>query len=287
MPSVQEILDIAMADPNLTGEEQKYLQQIASPYLAPKTPSFQPEGLVLDSFTQDGRRYITPQEAQANAAKNEALRVKSALDVGNALASRFTFPEPVPDKVQFREKVAEPKIGPDGKVIPNLVNDKIQVTTEGGFKNRAATLADILGSEVVPSGQGVDPFGALSFGGNMPTIPLNRDTAVQVALAQNQARKIRGDFAPSDAVIREGISNPIPAVDITNPMFRTQPNLPVAIPDQTVRDVVAIPDQTQAGVVRNQLPPLTSDIIAQIYQKNGRDRDKTKAELIELGYTVD
>lgn len=278
MPSVQEILDIAMSDPNLTGEEQKYLQQIASPFLEPKTPSFQPEGLVLDSFTQDGRRYVTPQEAQANTARNDAARVKSALDVGNALASRFTFPEPIPERVIVSEKL------PSGEDVGVDQTRRILPAT---VKNRAATLADIMGAEVVPSGQGIDPFGALSFGGNIPAIPLNRDAAVQVALAQNQARKLRGDFAPSDAVIREGISNPIPAVDITNPTFQTKPNIPPAIPDQTVRDVAVVPDQTQAGITRRQLPPLTSDIIAAIYQKNGRDRDKTKAELIELGYTVD
>lgn len=280
MASVQEILDIAMSDPNLTGEEQRYLQQIAAPHLSPKTPSFQPEGLVLDSFTDNGKRYVTPQEARANAAKNDAARVKSALEIGNALASRFTFPEPIPERVIVSEKIpggGEIAVDQTRRILPATV------------KNRAATLADIMGSEVVPSGQGVDPFGALSFGQNIPAIPLNRDTAVQVALAQNQARKLRGDFAPSDAVIREGISNPIPAVDITNPMFRTQPNLSVAIPDQTQRGIVAIPDQTATSISepRRQPLPLTSDIVAQVYQEVGRDRDKAKARLIELGYTVD
>lgn len=298
--------------------------------------AFKPAAQVPQGGIITGGSVPLPQGGTATYSipDSKPVSVEDYAKRGDLLASQFSIPELIPDKVV---SVDRPPSQADLKANPNAAALAVDRITRGGIRNRKGTLADIENAQIIPMGTvdpktlipyprdadpdqlgglvdayGVDPYGALSFGDNLPVIPLDRQKFEDYQRIRNAGRGMRGDQQISDEAIRTAndfpalpsdaflntefmSESPIPAIpDQTqrHPLLQPAPaanrNSPLIVPPQAIAPAVTpVPAATPVATETVALKPLTSDVVFTARQNVGNNRDKIRAWLLERGYEVD
>lgn len=283
MADINSILAELDADPRLSKTlKSRLLSGIQMPVTTPELTA--PSGFQVDGFTTQ-----TPQGSIRYSAIDPIVpvstdkRIQQALGAGNNLASVWEIPERIPDRVvqgQRFDKLA------DAAGVQTMVPTPTERTIVGGLKYRPGKLADIENASIIPTAlidpktgipiqglsleeqqqrvdqYGPDPYGALSFGADIPATMLDRQKFEDYQQVRNQGRAMRDQYQiPMDVVQSEGLTIPdnlmtgdfLGNPEISSPLPSTPANI---VFPQTNFDGYNIPDK----LTSNALSPVQKSI---------------------------
>jgi len=247
MPDYNSILARALSDPGLSYQQKQEIQRRVreKASVTPSVPVVLPDGAIP---TGGSFRTPTGTTNYSFPQSDPNKQIQQALGAGNNLASVWEIPERIPDRIvqgQRFDKLA------DSAGVETMVPTTTERTILGGVKYRPGKLADIENASIIPTALiepntgipvqglsleeqqqrvdqfGPDPYGALSFGADIPATMLDRQKFEDYQQVRNQGRAMRDQFQiPMDVIQSEALT--IPDNLMTEDFVMGLPNAPAA-----------------------------------------------------------